>query len=178
MTRLYISNKQKEIIKIIGLGILASSAILMPGLAHIIKCFRPKNTKEKYAIKQSYENLVNKNIIFLSGDKVQLSKKGIELYRKYQTEGIKINKPKNWDGLWHLVSYDIPEKFKARRDYFRHIIQDLGFIKIQDSLWLIPWECKEEMAIICQNIGIQPFVVYMNTNKIPEEDKIKKVFDI
>ncbi len=178
MSVLRISKKQKEIIKYVGLGLLAVSAIAMPGIASLLKYFNPKNAKEKYSLNKSYKDLVNKNIIFLSGDKIKLSRKGIELYKKYQTQDIKIKKPKKWNGVWHLVCYDIPEKYKKKRDYFRYVLQDLGFYKIQNSLWVIPWECKEEIAIVCQNIGVQPFVIYMNTDRIPNENKLKNKYNL
>jgi hypothetical protein len=173
-----LSKRQKEIIKNIGLGVLVISAIAMPGMAPVLKLFKPRSKFEKQSVKRSFEDLVNKNVIFLSGDKIKLSKKGTELYKKYSIEGIKIKKPIKWNGVWHLVSYDIPEKYKKNRDYFRLRLIDFGFTKLQNSLWVIPWECKEEIVITCQNIGVQPFVVYMNTKEIPNEERIKQRFGL
>ena len=178
MKQIKISKRQKEIIKYIGAGLLCASAIMLPGIAPILKYLKPKNRYEKIRIKKSYENLVNKGIIFLSGEKVKLSKKGVELYKKYEIEDIKVKKTRKWDRNWHLVSYDIPEIRKKQRDYFRFILQNLGFYKIQASLWVIPWECKEEIVIISQNIGVQPFVVYMNTNEIPNSENMMNKFGL
>ncbi len=176
--RFKISKRQKEIIKYIGLCVLAVSAIALPGIAPLLKYFKPKNEYQKKSFRRSFNDLVNKNIIFLSGEKIKLSKRGTELYKKYQIEDIKIKKSKKWNGIWHLVSYDIPEKYKKNRDYFRFVIQKLGFRKIQNSLWVFPWECKEEISIICQNIGVHPFVVYMNTKEIPNQNKYKTYFNL
>jgi DNA-binding transcriptional regulator PaaX len=84
---------------------------------------------------------VHKKIIYLSGDEVKLTKRGQELLKIIQLKDLAIIRPKNWDHIWHLVSYDIPEFKKKERDFFRSKLIALGFGQIQDSLWAYPYEC-------------------------------------
>ena len=85
-------------------------------------------------------------------------------------DNIKIAPMKKWDGNWHLVCYDIPEDFKKERDFFRSKLLLSGFRIIQDSLLVYPYDCKEEIAIMSQKLGISPYVAYLNTDYLPKDD--------
>lgn len=44
-----------------------------------------------------------------------------------------------WDGRMHLVTYDIPEKKHGDRDALRSMIRELGAGRLQDSVWITPY---------------------------------------
>ena len=44
-----------------------------------------------------------------------------------------------WDGYLYLVSYDIPKKSNAKRDLLRQYLRRIGCGKLQDSLWMTPY---------------------------------------
>jgi phenylacetic acid degradation operon negative regulatory protein len=168
----------KEILKKIAENTLDFPTKVFPGSDLIFKIFESQSYDERYYRKKLIQKLVNEKIIYLSKEKIQLTSKGYKIYKNFQIDEIKVEKIKKWDGTWHLVCYDIPEKFKKNRDYFRRKLIDFGFSQIQKSLWALPWECKEEIAIISKNIGINPFVVYMNTKEIPNQEKLKDKYHL
>jgi len=77
-----------------------------------------------------------------------------------------------------LVSYDIPDYLKRERDWFRYNLERLGFKKVQESLWVFPYECKEEIAVLAQNLKIAPFVILMTTDFLPRQGQWKKRFNL
>lgn len=44
-----------------------------------------------------------------------------------------------WDGRMHLITYDIPERKRHDRDALRDIIRQLGAGRLQDSVWITPY---------------------------------------
>lgn len=46
---------------------------------------------------------------------------------------------RTWDGRLHIVTYDIPEKQKNVRDLFRVQLRRIGCAKLQESVWLTPY---------------------------------------
>jgi phenylacetic acid degradation operon negative regulatory protein len=46
---------------------------------------------------------------------------------------------RTWDGRLHIVTYDIPEKQKNVRDLFRVHLRRIGCAKLQESVWLTPY---------------------------------------
>lgn len=50
---------------------------------------------------------------------------------------------KTWDGFWRLVIFDIPESRRPERDRLRRRLLKLGFGRLQDSLYLSPYDWDE-----------------------------------
>ena len=46
-----------------------------------------------------------------------------------------------WDGKWRMVIWDIPEKRRKARDLLRYELKQLGFEKIQNSVWASKKDC-------------------------------------
>ncbi len=44
-----------------------------------------------------------------------------------------------WDGRMHLITYDIPEKQRDDREALRNFIHTIGAGRLQDSVWLTPY---------------------------------------
>lgn len=44
-----------------------------------------------------------------------------------------------WDGRMHLVTYDIPEKDKGKRELLRKQLIRIGCGNLQDSVWMTPY---------------------------------------
>jgi DNA-binding transcriptional regulator PaaX len=43
-----------------------------------------------------------------------------------------------WDGKWHIVLFDFPEKKRPYRDYLRLTLKRMGFNEFQRSTWISP----------------------------------------
>jgi len=174
--KIKIGDTEKKIIIAVGLGLLIATVIVFPNLPIALKPFLKRRGKHEF--KRSLRRLEEKGVIYLSGDKIKLTKRGKDLAKKYATEGVEIIKPKKWDGLWHLVSYDIPNEKKQERDWFRFTLKRLEFKQIQESLWVHPYECNQEIAVVAQNLRISPYVAVMVAKTIPHENKVKEYYDL
>ena len=87
-------------------------------------------------------------------------------------------RPVQWDGRFRLIIFDIPEEKHYLRDIIRCKIEKLGFIQIQKSVYVYPFECKEEINALCYFTGAKEFLKYMIADIIEgEEDIIIKFLD-
>ena len=172
------TNKRKEVLSVIGKLTLLAAAFVAP---NIIQLLKPKNSENRYRYKKIINKMFDDKIIFLSGERIELTEKGLELLKQIQIEDIALNDmqdEENWDGVWHLVCYDIPEKYKRERDQLRHKLVESNFKLIQLSLWVYPFDCKEGIAVIAQNLGIAPYVAYLNTDHLPQQQKLLRHFHL
>lgn len=55
-------------------------------------------------------------------------------------------KDRPWDGYLYLVSYDIPKKGNLKRDLLRHYIRKTGGARLQESLWVHPYNPTHILA--------------------------------
>lgn len=180
ITRLKIGEREREIIQAIGAGIgitaLIAAMCIAPGLSLAMKPFFKRQGKTRF--KKDLDRLRNKGLIYLGGSKIKLTAKGLQLQKISKLEEMSLRKSKKWDGYWRLISYDVPETDKNNRDYFRKTIEKWGFKKVQQSLWAYPYNCKEEIAVLADSLYIAPYVMYMTTDEMPEEDYWQEHFEL
>ena len=127
-----IGSREKQILEAVGVGALLVGAVIIPGLPLALAPFLSGNKYSRQNVVKSIKRLEEKDIVYLSGEKIQLTPKGKKLLKIIQAEDITI-KPTKWDNTWRIVAYDIPEKQKKERDYFRQKLIELGFVEIQKS---------------------------------------------
>lgn len=169
--RVYLGKNEREILRMVGMGALVAASMVAPNLPSAFA------GKKKKSYRQSFNRVYDKNLIYLSGEKVYLSEKGQKLLKIIEREEIEIKKHE-WDGIWRIVSYDIPEEQKKERNYFRRKLTSLGFRELQKSMMVIPYECKEEIAVIAQNLGISPYVMHLITDNLPRQKEMVKRFGL
>lgn len=46
---------------------------------------------------------------------------------------------RTWDGRMHLITYDVPEVKRLDREALRDVIRQLGAGRLQDSVWITPY---------------------------------------
>lgn len=165
--------REREVLRMIADG-------ACQGMGYILDCIldKQRSRSEKLSLNRALKSVESKGLIVLSGDVVRLSKKGQKLLKALDIEGIIIEKSVKWDRVWRVISYDIPEKQKKEREYFRKKMKELGFTKLQKSMWVIPYECKEEVAVFAQLLGVASHVMYLLTDKLPDQDKFIREFGL
>lgn len=121
------------------------------------------------------------------------SKKLIDIQRQYQKEVFfltklgyfrvrklskvfGIQKPKRWDGKWRIVIFDIPETKKSERDVFRQQLKSLGLANLQQSIWVHPYECRDQIFYLAGNMFIKPYVRYIVAEEFTGERDIQRRF--
>lgn len=110
--------------------------------------------------------------------KIVLTKEGQRKAIKFKIDEIEIKKPSKWDGEWRVVIFDIPEKFKKAREALRKKLKDLGFFKLQESVFILPYECEDEINFIIEVFQIRPFVRLMRVKSFTNEEQIRLKFGL
>lgn len=162
--------KTKDVLKIIGIGSLVVASILSPNLAkaflEISKEFKGVSNKDLGRIVKRLEKQRMINFIEENGQiKITITDKGKTRLLTYNYDDMVIKKPKT-DGKWRLVIFDVPEKRKRDRDSFRRKLLQLGFIRLQDSVFASPYPCKDEIDFLANYLQISDYVTLAVINKI------------
>lgn len=103
---------------------------------------------------------------------------GEKLWNDWQMLDYKIKRPRKWDKKWRVVIFDIPEKKNRVRDRVREILSAAGFQKLQNSVWVYPYDCQEIIALLKANYHIGNEVLYMEVTSIENDRWLKKIFDL
>lgn len=107
-----------------------------------------------------------------------LSHDGEKRALRYRLDTITIQKPPRWDGNWRIVLFDIPEQLKQGRDALSQKLKRLGFRPMQKSVFVFPYECKDEVDFIVEMFGLRPYVRYLVVKEMDAALDFKNQFHL
>jgi hypothetical protein len=169
---------------IYGAGFI-SVALIAPKMIKIFSKLEPeflKNRNKKYSFNRSLANLKEKGFIVFEktekGNFAKLTSKGEAKLRQVRFQDYKLNKPRHWDGRWRILIFDIKEERKKTRDKIRWTLIQIGFIRLQDSVWVYPYDCEDLINLIKIDYKIGLDVLYIIAEKIEHEKSLLKVFKL
>jgi DNA-binding transcriptional regulator PaaX len=107
-----------------------------------------------------------------------LTEKGEEKLYSYRLSDYTLLIPKIWDKKWRVLIFDIPEYRKTLRDRIRRELMLVGFIRVQDSVWIFPYDCEELVTLLKADFKVGKDLLYMVVNKIENDDHFRKAFNL
>ncbi|MEK7658592.1 MAG: hypothetical protein AAB352_01880 [Patescibacteria group bacterium] len=176
------SRKILEYLLVVGIiSVAATSPLFLYRLAKIMfkeSKYKQKNDYEKF--RSAFYYLKRKGLIKIEEDgfdiKIIPTEKGIKIMKRYQILELRIKKPKKWDGKIRVVAFDIPNIQRTKRDAFRRKLKELGFYSSQKSVWLHPFDCKNEIKILKDFLGLNNKQIYFFTaEKIEDKLLLEKI---
>ena len=106
-----------------------------------------------------------------------LTDKGKMRALTYHFASIEIPKAQ-WDGLWRVVIFDIPEKLRHGRDVLRQKLCELGFYELQKSVFTFPYPCEQEVEFVIEYFGLKKYVRYGVLSHIDNDLHLRKIFHL
>ncbi len=68
-----------------------------------------------------------------------------------------------WDGLYRIVIFDIPENKRVIRDLFRRRLKDWEFNNWQRSVWVSKKNITEKLRKLIKDLGIEQWVAVVES---------------
>jgi len=171
------------VIAIAGVTGIALLAVGMGNAVQVFSMFKKSNKYSKSQIKSAVTNLYKEKLIEYVSDKggittVRITTKGKSKLRSFAIDVIKIQKPRQWDGKWHVVMFDLPVRFNKARNSLRFKLKQLGFVQLQKSVWIYPYPCLDEILFIGDYYKVGRYIQILEVTNILHEEKLKKSFKI
>jgi len=141
-----------------------------------------KKVKKEYlnrAIKRLYESKLVEVKENEDGSTVLvLSQEGRRKVLVYKIDNLKLQRQESWDGYWRILIFDVPEKFKRARNLLSRKLKEIGMYQLQKSVYVYPFECKDELDFIIEYFGLRPYVRFGLLKEIDNELHLRKIFDL
>ena len=165
----------------LGTGAVIGTALLFPGIGVLYKEFKKEQwekAKRRGRLNYTIKRLEKQNLVSWKekdGELILiLTERGKKKVLGYKLEEMKIKKPKKWDKHFRVIVFDIPENRREARNTFRKKLKNLGFYQLQKSVFVCPYECKEEVDFLRHELDIARFVNYILAKEI-QGISLKKV---
>lgn len=179
----------KEVLALLGKGAILSAALLAPKasplLASLVREPSEWDRWKQYNISYLQRTLRRLGeqkqieIITKNGEAILcLTQHGQRKILKYAIDTLEVKKPKNWDQKWRLVLYDIPKEEKSLGDVIRQSLQAIGFYPMQESVYLYPYPCFEQIEFLREYYGLGDNVQYMLVDRIERDAPFKSYFGL
>jgi len=65
---------------------------------------------------------------------------------------------KRKDGKWLMLIFDMPTKYRKRRDLLRSILRNLGYKLFQQSVWVTPYDVSDQTEKLLQEHSLDNYV--------------------
>lgn len=175
-------NKKGDVIlavlSVIGVAGLITALVMAPGLGAVLKLVDPNPRKAVAKMERTLRSLVRTGKVshtkagyrLTSDGEVELSRRKFE---RYQFPALK-----KWDGKWRVICFDIPETRKYMRYLIHQKLVELGFYRLQDSVFVTPQPCGEILKLMQKAFFLQEDVRGMVVTQIDDERVLLNHFDL
>ena len=110
---------------------------------------------------------------------VSLTKEGKRKAGKYNIDNLEIKKPKKWDEKWRILIFDIEDRHKIKREALRGKLKQLGFYKLQKSVWVCPYSFQREVEILRDFFSLNYGEMRVITsNEVEYDEEMRSFFSV
>lgn len=184
----YFRKPKSEIVKDIFLwlaltGVVAIAATSPYFIINVLKAFTKGKKYRKKKVSDAFYRLKKQGCIGVKqvgrNFVITLTKEGRKRAGRLQIDSLRIAKPKKWDGQFRLVIFDIAQLKTPYRNAFRGKLKELGFYPFQKSVWIHPYECRDEVEVLKDFFGLSNQEVCLITAKdIDRGEELKEKFGL
>ncbi|HXK35786.1 MAG TPA: hypothetical protein VJZ52_01960 [Candidatus Paceibacterota bacterium] len=128
---------------------------------------------------KTWYNLSRRKLVFRDQrNRWQLTKSGEQWAKRARINYFK-ERHKAWDGNWRVIIFDIPKELHNKRNYFQKRLKSFDFFPLQKSVYVFPYPCEEELAIIGQQYKVTDYIDVLLANNLGfKEEKIRKHYGL
>lgn len=179
----------KEVLKIVGAGAFLAASFAFPNLPLALKPFLTDSTDrviwKRFNIpylKRVLYRLEKQKLVEIEEENdvqiVKITDRGRRRILKYSLDELAVEKPKSWDGIWRLVTYDLPEKMNHARNILREYLLAWGFYPLQESVYLHAYPCIRQVEFLREYIGVGKYVRFFIVSEIENDKEFKDFFGV
>lgn len=181
--RLYTNVQQALLVTVALTGVVLVAAIAPNAPAVLAKLPSIKRAQLRYQYKTALGRLAAQgHVTFEMRDGkryARITESGRKVLAFEQEKTILSGtKKRRWNGRWRVVIFDVPERRRRTRDRLRNAMQEVGFVRLQDSVWVFPYDCEEFIALLKAELKIGSAILYMVVEHIENDKHLKAHFGL
>lgn len=166
-----------------------SLALLAPNALQLLKQIDPsykyRKKNPRYTVNTTISRLLEKDLIYFKntqkGKFVRLTPKGEAKLREIDLSSVyekQKRSGKKWDGRWRIIIFDIKENRRGVRDKIRRSLVEIGFYKLQNSVWVYPYDFEDLLILLKADFKIGKDVLYIIADRIENDKVLRSYFNL
>ena len=136
------------------------------------------NARQKEIIGTARRRMIKKKYLVSVDGKLRLTPEGQTFLTRLQLKHAGVIKPRRWDGRWRMLIFDVPEYRKSQRELIRRTLIQIGFVRVQDSVWLYPYDCEDLVVLLKADFHIGRDLLYLIVDSLENDIQYREYFDL
>ena len=170
---------QKIILESVKIAGVLSIALVAPNVIGAMdKLGLISSKRQGEVVSSSASRLAKKGLLKFNGKYYELTAEGERKLRHLELQGYRLSRPKRWDRKWRVIIFDIPEKKKKTRDQVRRLFITAGLVRLQDSVWVYPYDCEDIIGLQKTDFGIKKDLLNMIVDEIENDKHLREEFKL
>ena len=170
---------KKAILTSVKVAGLLSVALVVPNAVQCLKSFGfITGKRQDEVMARSRERLVREGLLEYENGFLTLTNKGQNRLDVLEMKDWKVDKPRKWDNRWRMLIFDIPEPRKALRNKVRMTLSSIGFLRLQDSVWIYPYDCEDLVSLLKADFKVGKDLLYIIVDSIENDKSFRKSFKL
>lgn len=172
-------NVKKAILQTVSAVGLLSVALMAPNLIKIVGPELRRSRLFSSTVNRSRRELVRAGLLkYSENGYLTLTSKGEAKLRQLELADYKQKIPKKRDRRWRMIIFDISDKRRGLRDKVRQTLTKIGFMRLQNSVWVYPYDCEDLMTLLKADFQIGKAMLYVITDSIEYDKNLKSHFGL
>lgn len=177
-------NIQKIVLDTIATAGLLSVAMIAPNVIGALSKLGIINSKQHIhrhvsTINRARNRLIENGLLVRNERGfLRLTAKGETKLRQLELINFKTKKPKRWDKKWRVLIFDIPEKRRGLREKIRRTLTIIGFTRLQDSVWVYPYNCEDLITLLKSDFKVGKDLIYIVAEEIEYDKNLRENFEL
>jgi len=138
------------------------------------------NIYAQWEINKALRYARDRGFVIEKNKRYVLSEKGRKWIDHNKFKNLNFEPNKKWDKLWRIIIFDIPESERDVRDLLRNKLFDWQCTKLQQSVFITPYDCKKELQELAHALSSETYMhVFVLSNLDQDlESKLMKIYKL
>lgn len=173
------TNIRNIILRSVQVAGLLSIAVVAPNVVGAMhKLGLMPSLRQNEISKRSYKRLVAGGYLVFKDGFLRLTPKGTGHLLMLETRESNRSFRRKWDRKWRILIFDIPEYRRPLREKMRRTLMAIGFKRLQDSVWIYPYDCEDLITLLKADFRIGRDVLYMIVDQLEGDQWLRKDFGL
>lgn len=185
-----IKRKKTQVQRII-LGTIAGAGLLsvmlvapnaLHAMAVLERGLKPRKKSPRFVVDTAFTRLLDKGHIMLvkttKGKFARVTPEGKLALARMISRSPDTRTHRRWDKRWRLVTYDIKEHRKKSRRQLQRTLRSFGFYRLQDSVWVYPYDTEELITLLKAEFSVGKEVLYAVVEHLENDRELRTYFQL
>lgn len=172
---------QSIVLNVVAVGGVVAASMIAPNVVQLLRF--GKDRRSAFRVNTAFNRLIDRKLLEVRGNgerrSVRLTEAGERALALEKARTLtRSHERRHWDGQWRMVMFDIPEHRRATRMRLYALMREIGFFKLQQSVWIYPYDCEELIQLIKAEIRAGYSVLYGVVRALEGDGLARKHFKL